>query len=270
VDDVARYNKQRWEALVQANVLYSRPWLDLDRVSARQRLGIEGFLGDVCGQRALLLASGGGQQSAAFALLGAEVTVLDLAEGQLERDRSTAEHYGLAVKTVQGDMRDLSPFEMASFDVVYHPYSINYVPDAATVIREVARVLRPGGLYSLGFHNPYALGVQEMEWDGRGYPLRHEYVDGEVAFADPEWVVEYEDGTSTRFPAPRMFRHTFSSLLNGLVANGFVLLSFTEEQTWRDFSAPPGTWEHFLAVSPPYLSLWAALRPDVVPYNRVN
>ena len=41
----------------------------------------------IAGKGVLCLAGGGGQQSAAFALLGAKVTVLDFSETQLERDK---------------------------------------------------------------------------------------------------------------------------------------------------------------------------------------
>ena len=39
---------------------------------------------------------------------GSNVTVLDLSETQLERDRLAASHYGHSIVTEQGDMRDLS------------------------------------------------------------------------------------------------------------------------------------------------------------------
>jgi ubiquinone/menaquinone biosynthesis C-methylase UbiE len=66
-------------------------------------------------------------ESAAFALLGPRVTVFDLSEGQLERDRQAARHYGQAVRTIQGDMRDLSQLADISFDIVSQPYSSNSV-----------------------------------------------------------------------------------------------------------------------------------------------
>ena len=37
MDEVAAFNKERWEELAQAGVMYSRPYLDLDRDSARAR-----------------------------------------------------------------------------------------------------------------------------------------------------------------------------------------------------------------------------------------
>ena len=86
------------------------------------------------GKSVLCLAGGDGQQSAAFGLLGAKVSVVDFSEAQLEKDREVAVHYGLVIDTVEGDMRDLSHFADDSFDVVYHSYSINFVPDADTVL----------------------------------------------------------------------------------------------------------------------------------------
>jgi SAM-dependent methyltransferase len=262
VDELAKHNKERWEELVQADVLYSRPWLDLDRGIALDRLHLHSSVGEVAGKDVLVLAGGGGQHSAAFALLDARVTVFDLAEGQLAGDRRAAAHYGRPVATVQGDMRDLSGFAGGAFDIVYHPYSINFVPDPRPVFCEVWRVLRPGGFYQFGFHNPYVLGLDEREWDGRGYPLRMAYVDGEVAFADEDWEVGRSDGSSVRVPGPREFRHTLSTLINGLAGLGFVILSLREDGASGytappgDYAAPPGSWEHFCVVAPPYLTLW--------------
>ncbi len=65
----------------------------------------------------LCLAGGGGQQGPILAGLGANVTVYDFSSNQLGLDRLAAEKYGLEIKTVQGDMRDLSCFPDKSFDI---------------------------------------------------------------------------------------------------------------------------------------------------------
>ena len=54
--------------------------LGLDEQSARAYVDSAGLLGDLHDREVLCLAGGGGQQSAAFANLGARVTVLDLTE----------------------------------------------------------------------------------------------------------------------------------------------------------------------------------------------
>ena len=155
MDEVARFNKARWEALAAAQVKYSRPFLNLTLESARAIIDDHGLIGDLNGKRVLCLAGGGGQQSAAFALLGAQVTVVDLSENQLERDREALAHYGLSATLISGDMRDLSALDAQSFDVVCDPYSINFVPDACVVFDQVRRVIRPGGLYRVYWANPF-------------------------------------------------------------------------------------------------------------------
>jgi 2-polyprenyl-3-methyl-5-hydroxy-6-metoxy-1,4-benzoquinol methylase len=144
IDDLARTNQERWTALVEADVAYARPLFDLDEARARTEVDAQGILGDVAGKDVLCLASGGGQQSVAFALLGANVTVTDLTPAQLEKDRLAAAHHKVDIQIVQADMRDLSAFAEASFDIVWHAYSINFVPSVQPVFAEVARVLRPG------------------------------------------------------------------------------------------------------------------------------
>jgi SAM-dependent methyltransferase len=261
LDDIARFNRERWEALAQANVEYSRPALDLTPDSAWAMLDPEGMMGEVARRDALCLAGGGGQQSAAFALLGARVTVLDLCETQLERDRQAAAHYGVEVRTIAGDMRDLSAFARDSFDVVWHAHSLSFIPDAQPVFCEVARVLRPRGRYRLAWHNPFTHGLAEEYWDGQGYPLRLPYVDGaEVTYADPDWTIGGPDGETVRVPGPREFRHGIGAVVNGLIHEEFAILGLWEDAE-GDQDAPPGTWLHYKAITAPYLTLWAEYRP---------
>ncbi|MEU6720506.1 hypothetical protein ABZ897_54415 [Nonomuraea sp. NPDC046802] len=61
-DDVYRYNEERWEALVEADALFTRPMLDLDEEKARVYLGLDrlGIPGDLAGRKVLCLAGGGG------------------------------------------------------------------------------------------------------------------------------------------------------------------------------------------------------------------
>src|SRR5262245_37596152 len=108
MDEVARYNQERWNELVEGGILYTRPFLDLTPASARMVVDPHGFIGEYAGKQVLCLAAGGGQQSAAFALLGAQVSVFDLSERALARDQQAACHYGVSIATYLGDMRDLS------------------------------------------------------------------------------------------------------------------------------------------------------------------
>ncbi len=263
MDEVARYNAARWKALADADALFTRPRLDLDADSAQQRVDPSGKLGDLRGKRVLCLAGGGGQQSAAYALLGAEVTVVDLSVEQLERDQQAAAHYGVTVTTQQGDMRDLAFLPAATFDVIDHPYALNFVPDARIVFEQVARVIKPGGIYRVMCANPFAAGMTERNWNGDGYTIRREYQQGErIVYEDQAWV--YDRAGNAPVPAPQEFRQTLGTLISGLVENGFLLRELIEvEAEEASIDAEAGTWDHFTRVLPPWFTLYTVYRPDV-------
>ncbi|MEZ5427239.1 MAG: class I SAM-dependent methyltransferase [Pyrinomonadaceae bacterium] len=263
MDEVARYNRARWKALAGANALFTRPKMDLDDDSARRLIDPNDQFGDLSGREVLCLASGGGQQSAAFALLGARVTVFDLSAEQLERDALVAERYGFDLEIAEGDMRDLSRFREASFDIVHHAYSINFVPDAREVFRQVARVLREGGIYQFQCANPFTVGVGQSDWNGAGYVLKRPYRAGEkIDSADQQWVFDRENCDPV--PNPVEYRHTLSDLLNGLIGEGFVIAGVSDDSDmFPDEESEPGSWDHFVAFAPPWLCIRTVYRPDL-------
>jgi len=257
MDETIRHNRERWNALAYANVMHSVPFMDFTRTDAADHVYGSGIVTDAAGQKVLCLASGGGQESVAFGLLGAEVTVLDLSDVQLGRDREAAQHHGFEVETIQGDMRDLSMFADSHFDIVWQPYSLNYSPTVEPVFREVARVLKPDGIYHVAFANPFTQALAGESWDGTGYPLRGLYIDGEdISHYYPVWEVEQSDGSTIDVTRPHEFRHNLSTVLNTLAQNGFVFLHFTE---WMRDADPlePGSWPHFTHAAPPFFgSFW--------------
>ncbi len=261
MDKLLKHNKSRWEALAQARIQYSRPFLDITPENALQNLDRDPlFLGSpfakVAGKDVLCLASGGGQQSAVFSLLGANVTVFDLSETQLARDQEAADHFGYTVKLEQGDMQDLSRFANNSFDIVWQPYSINFVPDAAAVIRGVSRIMRPNGFYHLQFSNPY-WSMEPEDWTPKGYPINQPYQTGQkLEFADATWTFTDDTGREQKVEGPHEFMHTFSMIFNALIQSGFTILGM-EEWPEGDAAAEPGSWEHFLTILPPFVTVAA-------------
>jgi SAM-dependent methyltransferase len=257
MDEIHHTNRQRWNALAKANIEFSQPFLDYTAEDARRRIGRHGILKDVEGKNVLCLASGGGQDSVAFGLLGAQVTVLDLSDVQLERDRQAAAHHGLSTTTIQGDMRDLTIFADDTFDIVWQVYSINFVPAVEPVFRGVARILRPDGIYFVQFANPFTHSVNEEAWDGNAYPLQHLYLDGEDLLRYyPDWDVKQPDGVKVKLPSPHEFRHTLGPLMNTLVRYGFIFLGLWECSELEE-EPLPGSWAHFTRVSPPWFdSFW--------------
>jgi SAM-dependent methyltransferase len=242
IDDAARINYQNWNKggrfenhygareVLHVNPEDFRAFLDGSLEKLPEPFAVWAFpeiLRYAAGKDVLCLANGGGQQSVAFSMLGYRVSVLDLSELQLERDRAAAEHYGYEVATVHGDMRDLSAFQDASFDLVYQNVSIVFVPDVRPVYREVARVLRPGGYYEVWHCNPATFAVELANptagWDGVGYRIS-ESSRAKVVRRDSAGQEMFGEGEPTG-----EYVHPLADIFNGLVESGLVIEGISEE-----------------------------------------
>jgi len=240
-DKAAIANQRLWEEEVKKGCGYTIPWLKLDVSLLREYADGKhdflpepmtcmypaGILADIENKDVLCLASGGGQQSAVFSLLGARVTVVDLAEGQLAGDRKAALHYGYDVTTCNADMRDLSCLNDDSFDLVFQANSTAYVPDIRQVYAEVARVLRPHGIYRVVHENPATFSVQ---WDMGKYCISAPY---------SERIEQRDDGGLE-------FRHYMDDIFNGLIDTSLLIQHVYEAPYSRkpDSEAPEGSWNH--------------------------
>jgi SAM-dependent methyltransferase len=233
VDPVA-HNREAWDRRVELDNQWTRP-VSPDKV-ARARggdwavvlIGYEPvprdwFPAELRGLDVLCLASGGGQQGPILAAAGANVTVFDNSPKQLERDRMVAERDGLAIATVQGDMRDLSAFGDGSFDLVFNPVSNLFCPVLPPVWRECFRVLRPGGGLLSGFMNPDLFIFDREAEDVRGeLVVRHS-----LPYSDLTHMTT-EERERLVGEGPLEYSHTLADQIGGQLAAGFVLTAFAE------------------------------------------
>jgi len=96
-------------------------------------------------ERALDIGCGPGHTALAFAPRVREVVAVDLTEDMLTQGRRLAGERGIGNAVFQrGDVEDL-PFPDGSFDLVTSRYSAHHYPHPLVALREVARVLKPGG-----------------------------------------------------------------------------------------------------------------------------
>jgi ubiquinone/menaquinone biosynthesis C-methylase UbiE len=100
-------------------------------------------------QRALDVATGGGHTALAVAPHVRQVTVTDLTPRMLEKAREFILAQGVTNAVFEVADAENLPFADGSFERVTCRIAPHHFPDRARFVREVARVLAPGGLFLL-------------------------------------------------------------------------------------------------------------------------
>lgn len=129
-----------------------------------------------------------------------DCTGIDLAEYSVEQIKKNAPRAQGRVMSAD----DLSAFTDGEFSVVVALHLVEHLPDPADAIRQVNRVLRPGGLFLFATPNP-------------GYSLRR--------FKDPQTDAIGKDPTHINVQPPRQWRAWCE-------ANGFRMLRHCGDGLW--------------------------------------
>jgi SAM-dependent methyltransferase len=112
------------------------------------------LLGDVAGRRILEIGCGSAPCARWLRAAGADVVALDLSAGMLERAAGLNRATGIGVPLVQADVGTL-PLRDGSVDIVCSAFGgLPFVADVEAALREVARVLRPGGRFVASVNHP--------------------------------------------------------------------------------------------------------------------
>jgi len=246
--DVRAYNRQAWDRQVASGNEWTRPVTP--EVIARARAGDwsvvltavkpvpASWFPPLAGKDVLGLACGGGQQCPIFAAAGAHVTVLDNSPAQLGRDREVAEREGLAIRTVEGDMVDLSAFADRSFDLVFHPVSNVFSSAVRPMYREVSRVLRPGGILMSGFMNPDIYIFDRDAIDRRGI-LRVKYP---LPYSDAEHLPQVQLRAMMDAGWPLEHSHSLEDQIGGQCDAGLVITALYEDRYASDSGDVPSRY----------------------------
>lgn len=191
------------------------------------------LLGDVRGQRVLEVGAGAGQCARWLAGQGAQAVALDLSEAQLRESRRIDDRLGgPPVPVVLADAQRL-PLADRSMDAACSAYgAVPFVADSAAVMREVARVLRPGGRWVFSVSHPVRWALPDDP--GRhGLTVTSSYFDRTpYVELDPAGEVTYAE-----------HHRTLGDRVREIGAAGLVLIDLVEpewpdghEQVWGGWS----------------------------------
>jgi len=251
-DDYRDRNQRVWNHLAASGSLFARVATDDELRDAHRTLDGRGWLPEsLHQQRVLCLASVGGWQSILYAAMGAPGAVVDISGEMLRLDRDEADRRGLAVRTVQASMDDLSELGDATFDIVHQPVSTCYVPSVEAVYREVARVLSDDGIYISQHKQPASLQVSHRN-------ERQQFVIGVEYYHDG--AIPRQVDQSYRESGAAEYLHRWEQLVGGLCRSGFVIEDLCEPAR-ADYNVDVTHYGYRGRYIPPYLRMKARRLP---------
>lgn len=194
--------------------------------------GTAGLLGSVDGLDVLEIGCGAAQGARWLTAAGAVVTAFDVSLGQLQQARVLDARSGVSVpRLVQADAQRL-PFRGGAFDLAVSAFGgLPFVADAARTLREVARVLRPGGRLVFSVTHP-------LRWAFPDDPGPAGLTVAQSYFDRTPYVEEGPDGVATYVEHHR----TLGDWVRALVGAGLVLDDLLEPEWPEGRTQEWGQW----------------------------
>ena len=122
------------------------------------------MLGKVRGKRILDLGCGTGLYARILLQKGAKVKGIDVSDEMLR----IAQQEVPSVEFTQGSAERL-PYKKNEFDIVLAALMMEYLPSWNRVLKEVHRVLKPGGIFVFSTGNPVANSLKRIRYMGRKF-----------------------------------------------------------------------------------------------------
>lgn len=221
----------------------SREWFE--RIE-EHRYRVEPFIHAVAqftrhrGKRVLEIGVGTGTDFLQWARANTDCVGVDMTEEGVRLTKTRLEHYGFTPHIIHADAEAL-PLPDASFDLVYSWGVLHHTADPRAAVREIRRVLRPGGTFvGMMYHRRSVLAFKFWVWYAlmRGRPWR--------SFADVLWHHMESVGTKAYTLAElRELFVDFSSF------SAQPILTPYDTKRWPRFVAAffPDAWGWFTALT---------------------
>ncbi|WP_250443529.1 class I SAM-dependent methyltransferase [Actinotalea sp. C106] len=196
------------------------------------------LLGPVSGRRVLEIGAGAAQCSRWLAAHGAHVVATDVSPGMMAAGAGLDRAAGVRSPAVVADARAL-PFADESVDTAFTAFgAIPFVPDAAAVHAEVARVLRPGGRWVFAVTHP-------LRWAFADDPSQHGLTAIRSYFDRRPYVETDEEGRV----AYAEYHRTVGDHVAEVVGAGFLVEGIVEppwpaghDRTWGGWGPVRGAY----------------------------
>jgi SAM-dependent methyltransferase len=209
-----------------------------------------GPVGQLRGARVLEVGCGAAMCSRWLATQGASPVAFDLSGGMLRHAAAAAGRTGVAAPLVQADAQHL-PFADGAFDLACTAFgAVPFVADSAAVMRETARVLRPGGRWVFATTHP-------LRWIFADDPGPEGLLARTPYFDRTPYVEVDEAGEPTYVEHHR----TLGDRVRELVAAGLELVDLVEPEWPAGHTREWGQWSPLRGALLPGTAIYVTRKP---------
>jgi len=189
------------------------------------------LIGDLKEKKVLDAGCGEGSNTRILAKRGALMTGVDISRKMIAHARAAEKKEPLGIAYHVASFANLSMFEDATFNTVVSFMAMMDTPDYARAVKEIYRILKPGGDFFFNISHPCFM-TMGFEWirDKRGNPVKIAQCD---YFSKEHFIERWKfSGVENKDSVPPFaipyFGGTLSDYVNPLAEAGFVLKKIQE------------------------------------------
>jgi ubiquinone/menaquinone biosynthesis C-methylase UbiE len=189
------------------------------------------FIGEPKGKRIINLLGSTGGKAIPLAILGAEVSIVDISEENMRYALEVAKAAGVKVQYINADVLNIPHEEdLMNFDIVLMEFGIlHYFSDLNVMFSVITRMLKPNGRFILTDFHPFASKLLTDDENGIVLNENGNYFDAELRednIAYTSFIPEHERSSLQKV---LLRKWTFGEILSAIASQGMYLRILEEE-----------------------------------------
>lgn len=183
---------------------------------------------EVNGKRLLNLLGSKGNKAVSFALLGADVTVVDISESNQRYALELAREAGVSLTYIVKDVLDLDEKEISVFDfIILEMGVLHYFNDLLPLFGKISQFMNENSVFILRDYHPFVSKVLRIV-DG-DVKMEGNYFDDEIIEVDVAYSSLLPKEIQEKLEKNCIRRWTLSEVINSLIQSGLTVKKVKED-----------------------------------------
>ncbi|MFL0269318.1 class I SAM-dependent methyltransferase [Candidatus Clostridium radicumherbarum] len=203
------------------------------------------YLGDVKGKKIANLLGSCGKKAVPLAILGADVTVIDISEENKNYAMEVAKEAGVDLTYIVSDFLDLDITKMCnSFDIAYLEGGIlHYFGDLNDLSKKIYSMIKVGGKLVLNDFHPIRkiFKVRDIfDLSDDALCLEGDYFEDTFQIGEVAYEKFFPENEQDKFPKCLLRYWTMGEIISSFAASGFIIDKLIEGPRYDSHKNIPG------------------------------